>query len=61
MPQNFSFGHGVGRGFQRPHGKKKRGKGDHWHQQAAGDKSTATSSIENVDMTDMADALKDAS
>ncbi|XP_076438203.1 uncharacterized protein LOC143277306 isoform X2 [Babylonia areolata] len=57
VPKNFTFGHGVSRGFQRPPGKKKGKKGGHWHQRGTGETST---NIENVDMTDMADALSDA-
>lgn len=59
VPANFSFGHGVARGFQRPAGKKKKkNKGGHWHQKMDDSKETTTD-IANVDMTDMADALKD--
>ncbi|KAL8617835.1 hypothetical protein ACOMHN_040183 [Nucella lapillus] len=65
VPQNFSFGHGVSRGFQRPPGgkqtSKKKKKGGHWHQQGADNSGqTTVTNIENVDMLEMAEALGDA-
>lgn len=61
VPQNFSFGHGVSRGFQRPPGKKKsKNKGAHWHQRAGDSLGETTTNIETVDMKDMVDALSDA-
>ncbi|KAK7106238.1 zinc finger protein 511-like [Littorina saxatilis] len=60
VPQNFSFGHGVSRGFQRPPGKRGKKRGAHWHQRVADGAGETTTNIENMNMTDMAEALSDA-
>lgn len=57
VPQKISFGHGVGRGFQRPRGQKKKSKGKHWHQLAADSSAVTATDIETISMTDMVNAL----
>lgn len=59
VPQNFSFGHGVSRGFQRKRGGGQRGKTKYWHNQLTESKNMQVD-LENVDMNDLADALDTA-
>lgn len=56
VPQNFSFGHGVSKGFQRSRGRGRGSKAKHWHNQFPENKNTEMD-IENIDMNDLNDAL----
>ncbi|XP_071165430.1 zinc finger protein 511-like [Mytilus edulis] len=56
VPQNFSFGHGVSKGFQRSRGRGRGSKAKHWHNQLPENKNTEMD-IENIDMNDLNDAL----
>lgn len=55
VPQNFSFGQGVSRGFQRKRGHGRGGKTRHWHNQSEG--RDLQIDIENVNMNELAEAL----
>lgn len=54
VPENFSFGHGVSRGFQRKRGRGRGGRGCHWHNQ---DQVNMQVEIENVNMNELSEAL----
>lgn len=54
VPENFSFGHGISRGFQRQRVRGRGGKVQHWHNKG---QENMQVEIENVDMNELAEAL----
>ncbi|KAL4228449.1 hypothetical protein ACF0H5_011495 [Mactra antiquata] len=61
VPKNITFGQGVSRGFLGGRGRgrgKQYKKKQHWHNKDHGDDTNTKVEIENVDMTELSDALK---
>ncbi len=60
VPKSFSFGQGVSRGFHRGRGRGRGGRKRHWYQRQSPEVYTTTN-IEDVQFTELMDALDDAS
>lgn len=59
VPNNITFGQGVSRGFLggRGRGRGRHPKRKHWHNMNKSDEKDTTVEIENVDMSELSEAL----